>query len=258
MTKGIIFAAAALLGAISSATAADMAVKAPLAPVPVAYNWNGFYVGAMGGYGWGSTNANEYFTNGVFDQNHVFNVSGGFGGGTAGFNYVVAPHFLLGFEGDAAGAHITGSTSGMSALGAATGTQRIDGFATLRGRVGFFWDNVLFYGTGGIGWFDEVSTRTITAATGRGNLALIGQSAGFAATPDTWVAGGGIEWGFAPSWSAKIEYLHAGNLNISGSYVYTPATGNRNVTATTTLDTVKAGINYHFNLWPLTPVVARY
>ena len=40
---------AALTG---SAVAADMAVKAPPpAPLPVIYNWTGFYIGANGGWG---------------------------------------------------------------------------------------------------------------------------------------------------------------------------------------------------------------
>src|ERR1700754_1911745 len=41
-----------LLGTAGSASAADMAVKAPPpAPLPVIYNWSGFYIGANGGWG---------------------------------------------------------------------------------------------------------------------------------------------------------------------------------------------------------------
>src|ERR1700748_3257890 len=39
-------------GAAGPALAADMAVKAPPpAPLPVIYNWSGFYIGANGGWG---------------------------------------------------------------------------------------------------------------------------------------------------------------------------------------------------------------
>ena len=41
----------------TAASAADMQArpytKAPPALVSPAYNWSGFYIGAMGGYGWG-------------------------------------------------------------------------------------------------------------------------------------------------------------------------------------------------------------
>lgn len=254
VTKGFV-ALAALCGAVWSATAADMAVKAPLAPVPMAYNWNGFYVGAQGGYGWGQVAASEYFANGVLELSHSFDLSGGFGGGTVGLNYVVAPHVLLGLEGDASGADIRGSTSGATAFGAATGTFRIDGFATLRGRAGVVWDNVLVYGTGGVGWFDEVSNRTITAATGR-NLALIGQNAGFATTPDGWVAGGGVEWGFAPNWSAKVEYQY---YDFGDSRFTAPGALAQYGSFHNDEHTVKAGLNYRFNLGSLGgPAYGRY
>ena len=40
------------ISAASTASAADMAVKAPPpAPLPVIYNWSGFYIGANGGWG---------------------------------------------------------------------------------------------------------------------------------------------------------------------------------------------------------------
>ena len=43
----------ALLGMAVPALAADMAVKAPPAPapLPMIYNWSGFYIGANGGWG---------------------------------------------------------------------------------------------------------------------------------------------------------------------------------------------------------------
>ena len=42
----------ALVGMAAPASAADMAVKAPPpAPLPVIYNWSGFYIGGNGGWG---------------------------------------------------------------------------------------------------------------------------------------------------------------------------------------------------------------
>src|SRR5436190_24025976 len=65
-----------------AASAADMQArpysKAPPAVVSPAYNWSGFYIGAMGGYGWDSGNS-----------------SGGFGGGTVGYNWQLQPGRLV-------------------------------------------------------------------------------------------------------------------------------------------------------------------
>ena len=85
------------LSVATAASAADMQArpytKAPPAVVSPAYNWSGFYVGAMGGYGWG-TNAG----------------SGGFGGGTVGYNWQLpGSQFVFGVEVDAAGASIKDS-----------------------------------------------------------------------------------------------------------------------------------------------------
>src|SRR5207244_8618712 len=76
-----------------AASAADMQArpytKAPPAAVVAAYNWSGFYIGAMGGFGWGSGDSDA---------------SGGFGGGTVGYNWQLpGSQFVLGVEVDAAG-----------------------------------------------------------------------------------------------------------------------------------------------------------
>src|SRR6476469_718642 len=56
--SGRIFAAFWLLGAIGSASAADLPTKAPpyIAPVAVAPNWSGYYVGLNAGGVWSDTN----------------------------------------------------------------------------------------------------------------------------------------------------------------------------------------------------------
>jgi len=55
---------------------------------------------------------------------------------------------------------------------------------------------------------------------------------------------------FAPAWSAKVEYLHVdlGHFGF-GTTLPTPTTKFET-------DTIKAGVNYHFN-WG-GPVVAKY
>jgi outer membrane immunogenic protein len=60
-----------------------------------------------------------------------------------------------------------------------------------------------------------------------------------------WTAGGGFEWMFIPKWSAKIEYLYSDlgaspNSNVGWSW-----TNN----AQYRFSTVRAGVNWHFNLF---------
>src|SRR5215213_4708202 len=89
--------AGAALSVATAATAADIPArpyaKGPAAVMSPAYNWSGFYVGAMGGFGSG-TNVG----------------SGGFGGGTVGYNWQLpGSQFVFGVEVDAAGASIKDS-----------------------------------------------------------------------------------------------------------------------------------------------------
>jgi outer membrane immunogenic protein len=72
---------------------------------------------------------------------------------------------------------------------------------------------------------------------------------------DGWVLGAGIEWGFAPNWSAKIEYEHIdlGNKTVQ---INSTAAATSFVDSSSRIDVVKAGVNYRFN-WG-GPVVARY
>jgi len=89
----------ALLGMAAPALAADMAVKAapPPAPLPVIYNWSGFYIGANGG--WGESHscvdffnaAGTDFTTGCGDR------SGGLFGGQIGYRWQ-ANQFVFGLE----------------------------------------------------------------------------------------------------------------------------------------------------------------
>src|SRR6476659_649877 len=82
--KKFLLTTVALAALGSSASAADLAArpytKAPAA-IAAAYNWSGFYLGAMGGYGW----SDRVTINGIAVTGA--DINGGFGGGTVGFNY---------------------------------------------------------------------------------------------------------------------------------------------------------------------------
>ena len=83
-----------------------------------------------------------------------------------------------------------------------------------------------------------------------------------------WTAGGGVEWSPSnlTSWSIKVEYLYTDLVGaFSTGYGLGPSNGGQgfmtNALAGNSayrFNTVRAGVNYHFNLTNATPVVAKF
>jgi opacity protein-like surface antigen len=70
-----------------------------------------------------------------------------------------------------------------------------------------------------------------------------------------WVAGAGVEWMFAPHWTAKIEYQHMEFDNIVRDFAYAGfPTAARHTVSDSTVDTVRVGVNYIFG----GPAISRY
>jgi hypothetical protein len=149
MNRYILAGCAGLLAAVlaSPIFAADLKpiLKAPAykAPVYVApFSWSGFYVGAFGGYGVGSSSWVNSAT-GVGTNN--FRVRGFVAGGTAGYNLQTG-EWVWGVEADAGGSWINGTTN----AGCAPGCETKNIWrATARGRIGHAWERWLPYLTGG-------------------------------------------------------------------------------------------------------------
>src|SRR6185295_337677 len=144
--------AAALLSVATAASAADIPArpytKAPPPLVSPAYNWSGFYIGAMGGYGWDSGDS-----------------SGGFGGGTIGYNWQFpGSQFVFGIEVDAAGGSIKDSlTEDIGGGVLATEELKINSFGSVTGRAGFALDAALIYAKGGFAWANRKDSISVPA-----------------------------------------------------------------------------------------------
>ncbi len=199
----------------------------PAIPAPV-YNWSGIYVGGNLGGGWASRDATITRTVTIDGAAPVTGVrhssssgSGIIGGGQVGFNFQVpaqqcfagtAGAWVLGVEAEIDGADIGDSSSGC-VTGPSGGIiacpnlhNTLDDFGTVRGRLGYAFNNLLVYGTGGWAWADNTTTGTITCIGGgcpATSLAASTPSFKFQSNPDGWAAGGGIEWGFLPNWSLR-------------------------------------------------------
>lgn len=245
---------AGLALAAATAMAADIGGLPPpapmLSPVPV-YNWNGFYVGGHIGYAAAESNITETPVDTGITTSGSATANSFIGGAQVGWNWVIVPHVLIGFEWDVSGGSLGANPATTFGGGGTVGwTDSVNWFGTARGRLGYAVDNWLFYVTGGLAWAQNQLTRTQTVA-GPTSPAL---NATFTSS-DTrvgWSAGAGIEWGFAPNWSAKAEYLYISINQETVPYtVASPAAVRTfNVAESMTMQTVRLGVNYRFSWGP--------
>jgi outer membrane immunogenic protein len=207
--KRLLMAGAFALTALP-AVAADLPQPAPPPQAPVAYvptvapvyNWGGIYFGINGGYGFGSSEWTDPNNGSGLASTGTFSTSGGLVGGTIGANYQTDA-FVVGIEGDLDASWLDGKSSSTYCGGALPNGNLGFGInaqcetsnswlGTIRGRVGYAADRVLFYGTAG-GAFGNIEAGA--------NGSLESQ------TKFGWTAGAGIEAAFADNWTARIEYL---------------------------------------------------
>jgi outer membrane immunogenic protein len=229
MLRKFLLASVALAAFATTASAADMAARMPTKAVPyvsAAYNWTGFYVGANVGYGWARASDDLGAVTG--------RLNGVIGGGQIGYNWQMN-NLVLGFETDFQG---SGQSQSWSAVGpgftAASGTDRIRYFGTVRGRLGFAFDRTLLYVTGGYAYTNVGADASFT---GLGGGTTSGSSN---STKSGYTVGAGLEYAFAGPWSAKVEYLYidSGSQSVS-SGVFTDNVRIRN-------NIGRVGLNYRF------------
>jgi outer membrane immunogenic protein len=196
----------AMAAAAGAANAADLP-RGPIpyysSPAPVGvYNWGGFYAGANVGYNWGKVTDSGTKPSGIA------------GGVQGGYNWQSGA-FVFGAEADIQG----------SAADDTFAPYKFSNpwFGTVRGRVGYAVNNLLFYGTGGFAYGGVKGEAFGTDE----NKTEIG-----------WTGGVGMEVGFAPNWSAKVEYLY---MDL-GSRSYAITGGDNGLQS----NVLRFGINYHF------------
>ena len=227
MRASIALAGLGLLVTALASQAADLPArrqfyKAPMAPVyaPVINPWTGLYGGLNGGYVW------ERYSGDI----PTISSGDGFIGGQLGYNWM-SGSFLYGIEADFQGTFGHVASAAGTCLGAhCTANARINGFGTLRGRLGMTFGPGLAYVTGG------------AALIGTG--AQVFSTAGSAEDKGDWIVGyaggAGYEQMLWGRWSGKLEYLYMAadgpSLTVGG------VTGKVDTQA----QLVRAGLNYHF------------
>jgi outer membrane immunogenic protein len=250
--KKLVLAASLVVFGSAVASAADLApryYKAPPPPmVSPMYDWSGFYAGINGGWGtshncWTRTATAGAAILPVSEGCH--DASGGTVGGQIGYRWQAGP-WVLGLEAQGNWADFSGSNTSLLFGGLATNRTKIDAFGLFTGQVGYAWNNVLAYVKGGAAVtdnrFDGLST-------------IGGFVTDTAGSNTKWggTVGAGIEYGFAPNWSAAVEYDHL--FMGSDNYAFnTAGLATRNESIKQDADLVTVRVNYRFG----GPIVARY
>ena len=245
---------AAIIMAAAPASAADMAVKAPPpAPLPVIYNWSGFYIGANGGWAQ-SRNCWDFVNDGVFVLGTFTegcnSRSGGVAGGQIGYRWQ-ASQWVFGVEAQGDWADL--SHTRVSLLDPTLSLRtKTDGIGLFTGQIGYAWNAALLYVKGG------------AAVTGNrfsilDNLNFGAELASASSTRWGGVVGVGFEYGFAPNWSVGLEYDHLfmGDANNTFRFAAPLAGVVLNNRVSQDVDMVTLRFNYRFGGWGA-PVAARY
>ena len=293
MIRKLLLASTATAVLTGAAVAADLPRReAPppiFTPVPV-FTWSGFYAGFNAGYGFDASNnsgptvvnlpaasglfrnaANTAFVPGQIAFSNGSSNDGFVGGGQIGYNYQFTPGsgLVVGIEADAqyvdfgrnrnrfafatlpAGGFVTPGTLVFNPNGQAS----LDFFGTVRGRIGYAFDRVLFYGTGGFAY----------GAGGGRQFGLPNSSQDDFRTG--WTAGGGVEFALAndsflnffrsSAVTVKVEGLYVNlenNNRLNGAFAVLPNgtvlnTGLIGRRQDTEFAVVRAGLNYKFGTY---------
>jgi outer membrane immunogenic protein len=273
----------------ASALAADLpsrrAAPAPYVAVPV-FTWTGFYIGVNAGYGFDTGRRNDgafafgpgtgvtlsgplAATAGVITPPANANRDGFVGGGQIGYNHQIG-NIVVGIEADAQYADLTSRRSGMLGFVPVLGTfpvgagfapamgnrSGIEWFGTVRGRLGYAWDRLLVYGTGGFAYGDGPNDCNSVGLGGAGNRC------GNGSIRTGWTAGGGVEYAFTSNMTGKIEALYVnldrsaasryvGDFQAPVTFARTPVFVNGRRARDEEFVVVRAGLNWKFNTFGL-------
>jgi outer membrane immunogenic protein len=216
VSRKVAFANAVAVGALAvscgtGALAADLSRRPPPPPVVVPVSpWTGFYIGAhIGGV---STSESVDFLGST-------NPSGVTGGVQGGYNWQIAPAWLVGIEEEISFTN----ASGTSVFGFKSNHNWYD---TVDARVGYIlpWQGWMAYGKVGPAWMNVDYTIPGLYSANQ--------------TRSGWNVGVGAEYLVAPQWSVKAEYnfLDFGKDNAPGLLNGVD----------TQVNQFKVGVNYHF------------
>ncbi|SFD66676.1 porin family protein [Methylobacterium sp. 13MFTsu3.1M2] len=228
MIKKLLLASAATALLTGAASAADLPRRAApppvFTPVPV-FTWTGAYFGINAGYAFdaSSNNTNSFgvpapYGNGTTAFFSQRNQEGFTGGGQIGYNFQFTPGsgIVVGVEADAQYLDFGRSRNNAFLVGPLApgyyvtdprGLSSLDFFGTVRGRIGYAFDRVLVYGTGGFAYGSGSADRSFGGFAGNDSFRT-----GYA-------VGGGIEYALPTDSFLNFFRSNAVTLKVEGLYV---------------------------------------
>lgn len=246
MNRVLLASGAALALIASQARAADVSE-------PPAYDWSGFYLGLGAGYAFDSSKS-VGLTFSAKDTGlslkdadlGSLDIGGIVGGGQAGYNYQI-DSVVLGIVGDIQAGSIDDSLSdtisetGDGFGGDFQGSSDVSVFGTLRARMGYAFDRIQFYGTGGLAWGQ--TDYELSGLLSDDSTFKIKESN----TDIGWTVGAGAEYAVTDSVVLGVEYLY---VDLGSEKLSAPVNGKTNVDAKTDVDTnfslIRATLNWKF------------
>ncbi len=209
---------AAMLGLLASQAtfAADMPIGRPIyappvyAPAVVAPYWAGFYLGASAGYAWQKDDLDETLRGTTIPSGFTpisTKPNGAKVGVFAGYNWQFGA-VVFGPEADIEWAGIGWDSAPFINGGGDAYETKTDWQASIRGRVGYAFDNVLLYATGGVA-FANIRYNYIDVMTPA--------TQEFSSTRTGWTVGSGVDWAFYSNLFLRAEYRYADFGDVTNS-----------------------------------------
>ncbi|MEG3148055.1 outer membrane beta-barrel protein [Sphingomonas sp. RT2P30] len=231
---------------------------------PVKPEWTGPYVGADIGNRHESNDGVTY----TIDPNSNVGGSRASGSGSdswngivtdahIGYNWQTKSNIVLGIETSVYWSNNNRDRQGISEFGISDKHSNQSISADLKARVGYAFNKLLIYGTGGASWM-HVRTTNTQGPCGDGRTPPSYTIANCSAGPYTavpygtlnvssasrlgWTLGGGAELALTRNISARVGYTHADY----GTFRFAYPSFNRGTNAKTKTDDIMAGLNFRF------------
>ena len=217
--------------------AADLPSKksAPVAALPIPFNWNGLYVGASVGVGLSGTTVSAPAPSDVGNANSDnvgmtnYGLTTGF---QAGYNFQISPSVVVGIEGEVG--YLGTSRRQVNVNDPSLiFKSKSDFFGTLRPRIGYAWDRSLLFVTGGLA---VVNVKNGFEDFGPPLVSTSHAKVGYA-------VGAGLETALSSNWSVKAEYLY---IDAGRTTVTDPATPTNFLKFKNQYQVARFGLNYRF------------
>ena len=204
------------------------------------YDWSGFYIGGHVDDAWSKTGGSTVNTATGVVAAADSSASQWHGGLQLGYDAMLPSRIVVGLAADVSSGNITTTTTTDAAGTSADRTTVFDS-ETVRGRLGYAFDNLLLYGTGGWAWSSDQFVRT--QLTGTLNLATAGTEEAANKYLGGWTVGGGAAFALAQNWNLFAEYRRTGFRSSTVALPFSQLS----TTSTSSATTITMGVNYKFD-----------